>query len=211
MGLTTGTPLGTIETGEEIWLDSAPYIYYQDATAGSLKNPDSNGFYWGLSGTATYNVFELGCVNGVSLTEGLTMNDVMCDQVGFKNTVMQRNYIELNFTLQQFFPFQSLSPIMKGSSVTEDTVNHQQAFGLGKINNNQFYHVYCPMVYDTDVGDYVMFHLHRARFIDAWTLNMSYGTPWQLTNVKFRAFADTSKPEIQKFGVFLRSDLSVIV
>ena len=211
MSLITGTPLGTIQASEDLYLEGAPYIYYQRNLATPLWNPDSDGFYWGLSGTATYNVYELGCIVGVSLTENLTMNDVLCDNVGVKSTIQQRNYLEFTFTLQQFFPLQTLSPIMKGGPVTNNTVQHAQKFGLGSIDQNKFWMVYCPKVYDSDVGDYIVIHLHKAQFVDAWTLNLPLGTPWQLTNVKLRAFADTNKPSTSQFATIVRSDLSVIV
>lgn len=211
MSLITGTPIGTIESGEELYLEGAPWIYYQDYAANPLKNPDSNGFYWGLSGTAALPVYELGCVTAVTLTENLTMNDVLCDNVGVKSTIMQRNYLEFTFTLSQMFPLTTLSPIMKGGPVTDDLTLHQQAFGLGAVTQNKYWHVYAPKVYDDSVGDYIMFHLHKAMFVDAWTLNFAFGTPWNLTNIKLRAFADTTKPSTQQFAVVLRSDISVIV
>ena len=211
MALVTGTPLGSITSGEELYLEGAPYIYYQDYTANPLYNPDIDGFYWGLSGTTTYPVYELGCVTAVTLTENLTMNDVLCDNVGVKSTIMQRNYLEFTFTLQQFFPLDTLSPIMKGSAVTNNTVNHHEKFGLGAVQQNKYYHVYAPKVYDDTVGDYILFHLHKAQFVDAWTLNFTFGTPWQLTNIKLRAFADTTKPSTSQFATVLRSDASVIV
>jgi hypothetical protein len=211
MSLVTGTPLGSLTTAEDMYIEGAPTIFYQDSAANPLKNPDSNGFYWGLSGTTAYPVNEMGCVTAVTLTENLTMNDVLCDNVGVKSTIMQRNYLEFTFTLQSLFPFSALSPVMKGSAVTNDTTNHLQEFGLGQVTQNKYYHVYAPKVYDQDVGDYLLIHLHKAQFVDAWTLNMSFGTPWQLTNIKFRAFADTTKPSTQYFATIVRSDASVIV
>lgn len=54
--LVTGTPIGNLESAEDIYLEGAPTIYFQDATASPLSNPDSDGFYWGLSGTTTFPV-----------------------------------------------------------------------------------------------------------------------------------------------------------
>jgi hypothetical protein len=218
MPLATGSPVGYQLASEDLFLDSAPYIYYQDARANPLFNPDSDGFYWGLSGTAQsatgtaiYAVYELGCPKDVTLTEGLTMNDVACDTVGFKGTVQQRNYFEFTVSVQNFFPFDVLSPIMGGGTTTHNITNHTQKMPLGKMNNSIFYHLYAPMIYDATVSDYIWFYFHRCQFIDAWTINMSYGTPWALTGVKFRAFADSTKPSAQLFGMFGRSDLSVVV
>lgn len=210
MALVTGTPLGSITTQEEIYLEGSPTIYFQDNTANPLKNPDSDGFYWGMSGTVTYPVYELGCVTDVSLTENLTINDILCDNLGVKDTVQQRNYLEFALTIQSFFPLTVLRHLVKGGTVTQNLSENTEKFGLGKVNNNLRYMVYAPKVYDEDVGDYVVIHLHRAKFADAWNLGMPFGSPWQLTGIKLRAYVDSTKPAAQQFGVFLRSDASVL-
>lgn len=208
MALITGSPLGNVDTQEDLYLEGAPVIFFQRTLANPLNNPDGDGFYWGLSGTSTYPAYEVGCVTDVSLTENLTMNDVLCDNVGVKSTIQQRNYLELNFTLQSFFPLTSLTHMLKGGAVT--TSSPVEKFGIGKIDQNVNWMVYAPKVYDNDVGDYVVIHLHKAQFVDAWTINMSFGNPWQMTGLKLRAFADTNKNDNALFGTFLRADASVI-
>jgi hypothetical protein len=208
MTLTTGTPLGTITEQEDLYLEGAPTLFIQDYNADPLNNPDSDGFYWGLSGTSVYNVFEVGCVTDVSLTENLTMSDVLCDNIGVKDTVQQRNYLEFVFTLVSFFPFSVFRHLIKGGTVTRTAPTEK--FGLGAINNNLRYMAYCPKVYDDDVGDYVVIHLHKAKVVDAWTLNMPFGNQWTMTGLKLRAFADTSKPSTQQFASIIRADASVI-
>jgi len=210
MALVTGTPFGNITTQEDIYLEGAPTIYFQDTSASPLFNPDSDGFYWGLSGTATYPVYELGCVTDVSLTENLTVNDILCDNIGVKDTVQARNYLEFAFTIQSFFPFTVLRHLIKGGTVTQNLTQNTEKFGLGKVNNNINYHVYAPKVYDEDVGDYIVIHLHKAKFVDAFTLNTPFGSPWQLTGIKLRAYADTTKPAAQQFATVIRSDASVL-
>lgn len=209
MALVTGSAAGTIEATEDIFLEGAPSIWFQDATADPMYNPDSDGFYWMLSGTATYNAYEIGCPTNLSLADNLTVNDVLCDDVGVKATIQQRNYIEFTFDLQSFFPFQTLRHLIKGGTVTETAPT--QKFGFGPVNNNVFYMVYAPKVYDTDAADYVWMHWHKCQFVDPWTINMSFGTPWTATGIKLRAFADTTKPSDQIFGMFGRLDPSVIV
>ena len=209
MALITGTPAGSITSQEDIYLEGAPTVFIQDYDADPLKNPDADGFYWGMSGTTSLPVYEVGCITDVSLTENLTMNDVLCDNVGVKDTVQQRNYIEFVFSIQSFFPLQVLRHLLNFGAVTETAPT--QKFGMGKINNNQYWMVYAPKVYDEDVGDYVAIHLHRAKFVDAWTINMTLGTPWAATGLRLRAFVDSNKPAAQQFGVFVRSDASVIV
>ena len=208
MALVTGSASNpTLQ--EEIYLEGAPTIYIQDYDADPLYNPDSDGFYWGMTGTISYPAYEIGCITDVSFTENLTMNDVLCDNVGVKDTVQQRNYVELVFSIQSFFPLSTLRHLLNFGAVTETAPTEK--FGMGKINNSQYWMVYAPKVYDEDVGDYVAMHFARAKFVDAWTINMTFGTPWQATGLRLRAFVDSTKPAAQQFGVFIRADASVIV
>ena len=206
--LATGSAMGTMETSEDIYLLDAPNIYFQDASADPFFNPDSDGFYWQLTGTASYPVYEVGCPTDVSFSENLTVNDVLCDNVGVKATVQQRNYMEFSMTVQSFFPLQTLRLFLKGGAVTETAPT--QKFGFGKINNDQFWHLYAPKVYNEDVGDYLWIYLHKVQFVDAFSISMPFGSPWQISNLMLRAMADTTKPSAQIFGMFGRSDSSVI-
>jgi hypothetical protein len=208
MALVTGTPVGNLDAQEDIYLSDAPSIYFQDYTADPLWNPDGDGFYWGLSGTTTYPAFEVGCPNDVSMTEDITINDVLCDNVGVKDTVQQRNYVQFEFTIRSFFPYQTLRHLLAGGAVTESSPT--QKFGMGTINNTQFWMVYAPKVYDTDNGDYIWIHLNKAKFVEAWTVNMPFGSNWEVTGLRLRAFADTTKPSAQQFGMWGRADASVI-
>jgi hypothetical protein len=203
MTLATGTPLGNVDSQDDIYLEGAPYIYFQDYRANPLFNPDGDGFYWGLSGTSVYPVYNLGCVNDVSLTEDVTMNNIRCDTVGDKGVVQKRNYVEFVFTLQTMFPLVELRHLLGLSAVTAS--GGLEKVGIGSINNNQNYMLYAPKVYDDDTGDYLLFHLHKAKPVDAWTIGMGVDG-WKITGLKFRAFADTTKPDAQKFGVIVRAD-----
>jgi len=69
---------------------------------------------------------------------------------------------------------------------------------------------YAPKVYDQDTGDYVLFHLHKAQFVDAWEIRMTSGEPWMVANLKLRAYADDTKPAGQLFGVIVRADESAL-
>lgn len=208
MALITGTPLGNVQYQENLFMEGAPTIFIQDATATELNHPDSDGFYWGLSGTSTYPVYEIGCLTAVTFTENLTMNDVLCDNVGVKDTIMQRNYFEFNFTLLSFFPFSTLTKLLQGGTVTTGT--GKEKMPLGKINNAQYWHVYAPKVYDESVGDYVVYMLHRVKFVDAFTINMPFGNRWEATGLKMRSFVDSNMPAAQQFGALLRFDLSAL-
>jgi hypothetical protein len=206
--LLTGTPVGNVITQEDLYLEGAPVIIIQDYNATLLKNPDANGYYWGLSGTSTYPAKIIGCVEDVSLTEGLTMNDVRCDTDGVKDTVQRRDYVDFVLTIKSLFPLSVSADFLNLSTATVAT--DVEYVGIGPINNNKSYHVYAPKVYDEETGDLLIFNLHKAKFVDAWTIEMRYGDNWAITGVKLRAYADTTKPSGQKFGVIVRQDPSVL-
>lgn len=207
--LVTGAPIGNILAQDEIYLEGAPYLYFQDATANPLNNPDADGFYWNLTGSSTYPVYRVGCIQDVSLTEGLTINQVRCDTIGDKATIQRRDYIEFAFSFSSVFPLTALRHLLNlGSAPTTSGVYEKQ--GIGSINNNQFYHFYAPKVYDDTAGDYVAFHLHRAQFVDAFTINMRSGEPWMVEGIKIRSYADETKPAAQKFGTIIRGDDSAL-
>lgn len=207
--LVTGAAQGTIIAQEEIYIDSAPYLYFQDANANPLFNPDADGFYWNLSGTSTYNVYRIGCIQDVSFTEGLTVNQVRCDTVGDKATIQRRDYIEIAFSFTSLFPLSAIRHVLKWGSAPTLATDFEKT-GIGQVNNNQFYHVYAPKVYDEENGDFVAFHLHRAQFVDAPTINMRSGEPWMVEGIKARAYADETKPAAQKFATVIRYDRSVL-
>ena len=209
MALVTGTPIGNLDSQEDIYLEGAPNIYFQDYSADPLSNPDADGFYWGLSGTTTYPVYEIGCPTDVSMVEDYTVNDVLCDNVGVKDTTQQRNYVQFEFTILSFFPYQILRHLLKGGAVTETAPT--QKFGVGSINNNQSWMIYAPKVYDTDNGDYIWIHLNKAKLVESPTVSMPFGDNWEISGLRFRAYADTTKPAAQTFGMWGRSDASVIV
>ena len=208
MALVTGTPPGILTSMEDIYLEGAPTIFIQDYNADLWYNPDASGFYWGLTGTSTYNVFEVGCISDSSFTEGLTSNDVLCDNIGVKDTVQQRNFVELSFSIKSLLPFSILRYLLNFGAVTE--ASPIEYLPMGAINNSLYFHAWCPKVYNEDVGDYVAIMLHKVKFVDAWTINMPFGDQWTAAGLKMRAFADSTVPAAQKFGVMLRSDASVI-
>ncbi|MHA2405078.1 MAG: hypothetical protein ACXADH_18950 [Candidatus Kariarchaeaceae archaeon] len=207
MALITGSALGTITQQEDLYVEGAPTIFFQDYDAGPMFNPDGNGYYWQLSGTATYPVYEIGCVTDVSLSEDITINDVLCDNVGVKSSIQQRNYVEFNFSIQSFFPLSVLTYLLKGGTATEAAPT--EFFEMGQIDNSQYWAVWCPKVYDTSVGDYLGIQLHKAQFVEPFTVDMAFGTPWTATGLRLRAFIDTTKTPDQ-FVTWVRSDASVI-
>lgn len=208
MALTTGSPIGNITNQESLYIEGAPYLFIQDYRATPRFNPDGDGYYWNLSGTVTYPVLAIACVMDVSLTEDITMNDVRCDNIGVVSTIQKRNFIDFNLTVQSLFPLSVLRHLMHLSLPTTGT-NYETA-GIPQIDNTQYYMAYCPKVYSETELDWLMFHLHKVQFVDAWTLDMTYGENWKLTGIKLRAFADVAKPDSQLFGVIRRYDESAL-
>lgn len=208
MTLITGSVFGLVNTQEDTYFDGAPNIWFQDSRASGMYNPDANGLYWQLSGTATYPAHELGCVNDVSLTENLTMNDVVCDSVGVKDTIQRRNYLEFQLTIQTLFPLDILVHMIKGGGYVL-SAGLLEGMGLGVIDPSKYYHVYAAKVYNESLGYYISFTLHRAKFVDAFSMAFRYGNNWQITGLKLRAFADTTKPSAQQFATVVRADSSV--
>jgi hypothetical protein len=209
MALITGSTIGVAPTTQDdISLEGAPNVYFQDYDNGPAYNPDGDGFYWNLSGTSTYPVYQLGCYIDVSLGEDVTVNAVRCDTVGDKSAVQKRNYIELTLTLQHLFPLAVLRHVMNASEVT--SASPTEKMGIGKINNNQYWMVYLPKVYDEDAPDYVAFQIHKAQFVDAWSISMNSGEPWALSGVRIRGYADENKPTAQQFATVIRLDDSAI-
>ena len=206
--LSTGTPLGNGLSQEDLYIEGSPFIIIQDYNANLLNNPDADGYYWGLSGTVTYPYKIIGCIQDVSLTEGLTMNDVRCDTVGIKDTVQRRDYVEFNLTILSLFPLSISADFMNLSPAT--VITDMEKVGIGGINNTKHYHVYAPKVYDEDSGDLLIFNLHKAKFVDAWTIDFKPAESWAISGVKIRAYADDTKPAGQRFGTIIRSDASAL-
>ena len=163
-----------------------------------------------LSGTTTYPVYGIECVNDMSFTEDLTINDVLCDNIGVVDTKQQRNYVEFQFAVKSMFPLLNITQLLSLSAVTQNASEGTEKVGIGTINNQDFYHGWFPNVYDQSTGDMIAVMIHRAKFVEAWTIQMPFGDSWRVEGVRFRAYADTTKPEAQQFGMFIRVDPSVI-
>ena len=208
-GLVTGSPIGNGLTQENTYIEGAASIFVQDYRANPLFNPDAQGYYWGLSGTTTYPYIEVGCIQDVTLTENLTMNDVRCDTIGVVDTIMKRNYVEMNLTILTLLPLKVLRHFLKIEAPTTGTGYEKS--GIGQINQAQYYHVYSPKVYDEANAYWLTFWLNKAKFVDAWTINEKYGDAWTVTGLKVRGFADSTRPANQLFGSIFRFDSSGVL
>ena len=204
--LSTGTaePTGLTIDQEPIYIEGSPDVWFQDAAAPLAKNPDAGGFYWGLSGTATYPTYEFGCIDDFSMVDDVTANPVTCSNLGEVDEMQRRNHIDLTFTLKSLLPFDILSRVLRGGAVTVDATEETEKFGLGEIRS-QLYHFFFSRVYDVDAGDYLSATFPRCRFVEASPLETPYAEPWNIA-VTVRAFADSTKPRAQRFGTFLRLD-----
>lgn len=206
--LVTGTPLGHIHAQDDIYLDTAPSLWFQDFIAAELNNPDADGFYWGLTGSTTNPVYALECYEGVALTTAYEGNPIRCDTVGDKGQIQKLSHLDLTFTLKTMLPLTTLTNILRGGAVTV-TPGATEKMGIGQPNNQQYWHVYGAVVYDETAGDYISFTGHRCQFVDAWTLTFAHGAPSTLA-VTMRAFADSAKPSAQTFMTIVRADPSAL-
>ena len=198
MTIVTGSPLGNIITQQELYMEGAPYLYVQDSRAGALNHPDANGYYWNLSGTSTYPIYSLGCIQDVKLTEDVTLNMIRCDTVGDKAAIQKRNFLSLEFTLVSLLPLSVTKLLMNMFDSTSAT--GKEFVGISKINNNIFYQLYAPKVYDEVAGYWIMMQLHRCQVTGNFTWDMALAGQ-KLTGVKVTAFIDETKPYNQMFGV----------
>lgn len=201
---------GTITTQEEVFIEGAPYIYYQDHAAGYAHGPDVDDYYWGLTGTDTYPVYELACYEDVSLSDDLTVNAVRCDQVGDRAVIQKRNHLVFSFSLSTLFPLTTLRPILRASLPDASPATNFEKMGIGTINNNLYYHVYLPKVYDEDATDWVSITIHRAQFVDAWTIGMVSGDKWMVGGIAVWALSDSTMPTGQEFATVIRYDVSAV-
>ncbi len=209
MALLTGTPEGNVQSQTELWLEGAPYIYYQDARIDPLHNHDSDNYYWGMSGTTTYPAYALACYEDVALADDLTVNAIRCDQVGDRGVIKKRNHLVFTFSLSSLFPLANISPLMRGDAVTTNAP--LEKMGLGQVDNAIYYRIYLPKVYDDAAYDWVSITIHRCQFVDPWTIAMVSGDKWMLGGISAWGLADDTKPAGQEFATIIRYDPSLIV
>jgi len=209
MALVTGTPMttGTADQ-DDLYIETAPSLWFQDYNAPLVNNPDADGFYWGLTGHASYVIYSLECYEDVRMAASVEGNNVRCDTVGDKATIQKLSYIDITFTLKTLLPLSTLTHILRGGAVTT-TAGTSEKFGIGQPDNQQYWHVYGATVYDVTAGDYVCFTGHKSQFVEAWEIAFAFGEPATL-GVTMRVFADPTKPAAQQFMTLVRGDASAI-
>jgi len=208
------TPTGTLTASEDIFIEGAPFFYFGGEHA---QNPDVDGFYWGLTGTAENPVYAVGCYEDFRFGDDVTINAVRCDTIGDSALVQKRNFMYVSFTLKSMFPFDILSKILRGGGVTREVVDPgppvtlgTEKFGFGEIDNTVFYLCYFSRVYDPDTGDFVAVTGHRCQFVDAWEIATPWAEAWRV-GITMRLFADDDMPIAQRFATIIRLDPSEIV
>lgn len=207
----TQAPLGTTTAQESIYVTSGPDVYFQDWRAPYTHNPDSNQMYWGLSGTATYPVYKVGCYEGLTWNPVDTMNDIMCDASGLGAVAQSRMGITGTFTLKSLFPLTILQHFLLGGPAVENTTDGAEYLPIGDIQRQQnYWHLMFTKVYDTDTADYIALYFHKVQFTTPGAMANAWATPWTVP-VNFRGFADANLPSSQRFMTIVRYDSSVIV
>lgn len=214
MALVTGTPEGNIITQEEVYPDVAPNFYFQpidlgegNGSATELNNPDTDGFYWGLSGTTLRPVYQVGCFEAFQWGGNIEMQDIRCDTVGNKGAIQKLSHIDVTFTLKSLFPLTVLKHMLRWGAVTQGTGTEK--VGIGQPNNQVYFFAYWPLVYDSVNGDYVAVTLHRAQFVDSWQIAHPFGQQ-HTVGITMRGFADETKPADQLYATVVRADVSAL-
>lgn len=213
MALITGTPFG-ITASQNIFVDTPPVFYFQEkfdgggTAVGLLNDPDGDGFYWNLSGTAANPVFEGGCYDTFAFTDVREINMVRCDTEGDRQALQKRTSMQVTFNLKEFFKLTKLRHMLNLGPVTT-TAGATEKLGIGQIDNTKFYNLYFPTVYDPTTGDYLSVTLHNAQFTGAWAMSFVFANP-ATVSIEVTAFSDTTKPVAQQFGTIIRADPSAI-
>ena len=206
----TATSVGTQTTMESIYLSDAPEVWIQDTDGAYRFGPDSDGFYWGLSGTASFPAIKLGCFTDFVFGDDVVMNDVICDASGVEAVIQSRQSVHVNFTLESLFPLSVLTSLLRLGVVTANTTDDAEKVGIGdSTRKNEYWRMYFSRVYDPDTNDFVSVTIHKGQFVDAWEVAAPYGDKWTIP-LKFRGLADSSKPAAQKFATIVRVDPSVL-
>lgn len=196
---------------EDIYPDGAPRVWIQDDDGPYRFGPDSEGFYWGMSGSAAYPCYEIGCFTDFVFGDDKTVNEIICDQAGVQGTAQERNSLHVNFTLQSFFPLSVLTHLLRTGAVTHNATEDAEKMGIGPVTRkNNYWKMFFSRIYDPDTNDFFSVTIHKGEFIDAWEIAMPFGDKWTVP-LQFKGYAAGSPiPEAQKFATAVRVDPSVL-
>lgn len=205
----TSAPVGPNIPAESVYVEGGPNMWFQDSDAAEAFTPDSDGFYWGISGSALYPYYEIPCYDDATLTDNRTSTEVKCASAGVVATMQRRDSLELSFTLKGLFPLETLRHMIGGGPVTHNVVEETEKMGVGNLPQQDYYHLYLSRVYDETIGDFISLTFHKVQFTEASPLAMPYGDVWN-TPIKALVLADTSKPTAQRFYTAVRWDPSAL-
>jgi hypothetical protein len=210
MSLTgTSLPIGTAVNQETTWIDSAPELYFADTRGSYRFGPDADGFYWGLSGTATYPVYKVGCYQDFKWGDNVTMNEIRCDVNGLQGTIQKRQSLKFSFTLQALFPLSVLTHLLRWGAVTT-TASTSEKVGIGDVTRkNSYWRLYLTKIYDEEDGDWISVTMHKVQFMDTWEIASPWADRWNVA-INGVAYIDTTKPAAQELATVIRSDPSAI-
>lgn len=198
-------PTGTLNQSENIFIEGGPDLYF----GGVLKyGPDANGYYWGITGTAQVPVYKVGCYENFQLQDNTTINDIRCDTVGTKGSIVRRNYLEGTFDLKSFLPLSELRKLLRWSSSLAVPGSDGEYAGIGEVNQQDYHLLYFSKIYDTDAGDWVSLTATRVQFSWNGAIQFRYGAEW-MVGVQFRCYANEDLPSDQRFATVVRYDPSV--
>ena len=133
LGTGTAVPTGPITVGEDLFVVGGPRFFFQPYTdCPEANEPDSDNFYWGLSGTPACPIYEMGCYEDISLIDEVTRNPVSCDSLGTVDEVQRRESMELQATVKAIFPLTQFALFMRGGTVTVNAAEESEKFGIGR-------------------------------------------------------------------------------
>lgn len=196
-------PTGTIETAEDIYIESGPTVWFGGE---AQYSPDTDGFYHGIVGTVGNPVYRLGCYENFRFQDNVTINEVRCDTTGLVQTTQVRDFLVATFDLKSLLPFTMLRHLLRGGAVTTNPAEDAEKFGLGIIDNTAFYKFFFSRIYDATAGDFVSVTGHRCQFTGNFQIQTPYAQAWMITGVEVRMFADESLPIDQRFATLIRVD-----
>lgn len=199
-------PTGTVNSAEDIFIEGGPTLWFG---GDAQYSPDANGYYWGIVGTTAKPVYKVGCYENFQLSDNVTVNDIRCDTVGVKGSIVRRNYLEATFDLKAFLPLSQLRHLLRLQSSLLVPADDVEYAGIGKISQQDYHKVFLSAVYDEDTGDWLSLTGHRCQFQWNGAWQFKYGEQW-MVGIRLRMYADEDMPSAQLFATLVRYDPSVI-
>jgi len=210
LGSGTVDPIGPEIAYEDLYIEGGPDIYFQDFEADEQNNPDGDTMYWGLSGTATYPIYNVGCYDDMSISENREETAVTCASLGEVARMQRRSSLEVTLTLKSLLPLEVLNHLISGGgAVVHNVAEETEKMGIGSLPQNQYFHVYMARVYDETIGDWISITYHKVQFGSATPLQTPYAAPWTY-GIRMLVLADASMPRAQRFATWIRWDPSAL-